>query len=375
MNRRSVTTATAVASVSLALVLAPTTSASAHESHDSHDGHAGSHNTWHRTLTDDVVAPFNLAIEDGQVYVADGATSMVSTIRKDGTLKTAAAGPQPGEVAGVDAEGGYLAYTATNYATGATTLTVKREGRPDVVADLSGYEANVNPDGKQTYGLRPGASQCAKDFAAQATGHPATYTGVVDSHPYSVVFIGHGSFAVADAAANAILKVDRQGNISTLAVLPSQPTKFTADMAKALGAPDCVVGVTYRFEAVPTDVEVDGHGKLLVSTLPGGPEDPSLGARGSVYRVDMKSGHAKRLATGFAGATNLAVAKDGTIYVAELFGGKVSAVRHGHVKTWRMFDQPVSVEVAGNYVYVGTLAPMDDMGNPTGTGTVQVFRR
>jgi hypothetical protein len=375
MQRRTLTTVTAVTTVSLAMVLAPTTSASAHESSGGHESHEGSHSTWHKTLTDDVLAPFQLAIEDGQVYVADGFTSMVSTINKDGTLKTVATGPQPGEVAGVDAEGGYLAFTASDYATHATTLTVRRAGRPDVVADLSGYEATVNPDSKNTYGLGPSASQCAKDFAAKATGQPATYPGGIDSHPYSVVFIGHGSFAVADAAANAILKVDRQGKVSTLAVLPPQPTTFTAAMAKAIGAPDCVVGETYRFEPVPTDVEVDHDGKLLVSTLPGGPEDPSLGARGSVYRVDMKSGHTKRLATGFAGATNLAVDKRGTIYVAELFGGKVSAVRHGHVKTWRMFDQPVSVEVAGNYIYVGTLAPTDDHGNPTGTGTVQVFHR
>src|SRR4029450_3789544 len=91
--------------------------------------------------------------------------------------------------------------------------------------------------------------------------------------------------------------------IRTLAVLPSQPLKITEDIAHAQGLPDCVIGVTYRFEAVPTDVEVGRDGYLYVTTLPGGPEDPSLGARGKVYRVNPRNGHIKLVATGFAGGT------------------------------------------------------------------------
>ena len=112
-----------------------------------------------------------------------------------------------------------------------------------------------------------------------------------------------------------------------------------------------------------------------MSTLPGGPEDPSLGARGSVYQVSRWSGCATRLATGFSGATNLAMASDGTVYVTELFGGKVTKVSHGRKSTFRTVDSPVSVEVAGRSVYVGTLASMDDQGNPTGPGTIREFRR
>ena len=110
---------------------------------------------------------------DGTVYVADGFTSTVSRVRSDGTLATVVAGPQPGEVAGVDVAGGSIAWTATDYASGATTLTIRTKGRKDVVADLSGYEARVNPDGANTYGLPASASQCAKDFTEAATGGPA----------------------------------------------------------------------------------------------------------------------------------------------------------------------------------------------------------
>jgi hypothetical protein len=370
MIRRTTLTATGVAAVSLALVLAPATSASAHQ------GHGGTPAHWDRTLTDQVLAPFQLAVARDKVYVADGFTSTISLVRRDGSLQTLATGPQPGEVAGLDVtDKGSWAYTASDYSTGATTLTIKRAGHADVVADLSGYEASANPDGTQTYGLVGGANPCAVGFFEQVTGGPATYQGIVESHPYSTVSLGDGSWAVADAAANAILRVDRRGHVSTLAVLPPQPVTITADMASALGAPDCIVGTTYAFEPVPTDVEVGRWGTLLVSTLPGGPEDPSLGARGSVYRVDRWSGRSTRVATGFAGATNVAMASDGTIFVTELFGGTVTQVRHGEKSTFRSVDQPVSVEVEGRSVYVGTLAAMDDQGNPTAPGTIRVFRR
>ena len=69
-----------------------------------------------------------------------------------------------------------------------------------------------------------------------------------------------------------------------------------------------------------------------VSLLPGGPEDPSLGlgARGAVYTVDPWRGKTRQVATGFVSATGLAVTDRGTVYVAELFGGRISEVtRHG----------------------------------------------
>jgi hypothetical protein len=87
------------------------------------------------------------------------------------------------------------------------------------------------------------------------------------------------AWVVGDAGGNDLLKVDKHGRITVLSVLPRQPSVITAEAAAGLGLPDCVVGATYNFEAVPTDVEVAADGKLIVSLLPGGPEDPSLGVR------------------------------------------------------------------------------------------------
>ncbi len=41
-----------------------------------------------------------------------------------------------------------------------------------------------------------------------------------DSHPYAVASLGDGSWAVADAGGNDILKVDSRGHVSVIAVLP-----------------------------------------------------------------------------------------------------------------------------------------------------------
>jgi len=368
----------AAASACVAVAVAPMASAA-----------QGNGPKWNRTLTTDVVAPYQIAVNQGDVYVADGATSTVSRIKPNGTLETIATGFAGGDVAGLDlsADGKSLAFTSTQYGPPpgpqapptltASTLTIKTEGKPDVVADLHAYEYANNPDGNVTYGLAPGASDACRAEIVELTHGPASYPGITDSHPYAVASLGNGAWAVADAGANAILKVDGAGAISTLAVLPSQPLTLTAEQATALGAADCV-GATYAFEPVPTDVELGAGGRLWVTTLPGGPEDPSLGARGSLYTIGMASGRSTRVATGFLGATNLALGGDGSAYVTELFAGKISKVNRstGKVSTFKKLASPLSVEVANNFVYAATAGPSDPTtGEPLGNGKVIRYRR
>jgi hypothetical protein len=275
-------------------------------------------------------------------------------------------------VAGVAVnERGDLAYTTTDYATGDTTLTVRRRHGGTVVADLSGFERSRNPDSSVSYGIDD-PTMCQQQAFEQLGG--ATYTGQVDSHPYAVAPARDGGWVVADAGGNDLLRVDRRGRVSLLKVLPRQGTAITAQAAAGLGLPACVVGAVYHFEPVPTDVERDGRGALLVSLLPGGPEDASLGARGSVYTVDGRSGEARRVAGGFLGATNLALGPDHRIFVAELFAGQVSVVDHGTVKPYVQLPGALSLVWLKGTLYAGTLAQTDDEGAPTGPGTLVAIR-
>jgi hypothetical protein len=320
------------------------------------------------TVLGSAVLPTQLAVSHGRVLVADAALSTISRVQPAKVLVT---GPQPGETAGVavDDRTGALAYTSLDFATGAARLTVLRGHHRPLVVDLSAFEARKNPDQHVLYGIK-NPSQCVVDAFA-AIGAEASYKGIVESHPYAVASLGGGAWAVADAAGNTLLRVDARGRVSVLSVLPRQPLTITADIAATVGLPDCVVGLTYAFEPVPTDVEVGPRGLLYVSTLPGGPEDPSLGARGSVYVVNPRTGAAHRLATGFSGATNLAVTPAGTVYVAELFAGRISTVRHGAPKPVVALPGALSVELGRpGVLYAGTAASTDDEGNPTGTGSV-----
>lgn len=328
------------------------------------------------TLTDRVLAPFQLAARGTTVYVADGFTRKVSLIERNGRLTTV--GSQPGgqmvDVAGValSRTGRTVAWTSTDFEEGESWLTLTR---PDVGTQrfsLSDHEKKDNPDGDVHYGIKK-PTKCQTD-AFKKIGMEASYTGIKDSHPYSVTQWSD-YWVVADAGANALLKVDRNGRVSTLAVLPAQPVKITRAMAAMSGLPTCVVGATYAFEPVPTDVEEGPYGMLYVTTLPGGPEDPSAGARGSVYRVDPFTGESTRLATGFAGATNLAIGPNRTIYVAELFAGRISTVSKGKPKPYVNLKGALAVEVSGDHLYASAMAPMDKAGNPSGKGRVVEIRR
>ena len=243
--------------------------------------------------------------------------------------------------------------------------TTRSDGRSNAPA-LRG-----NPDRWINYGIdHPTPCQ----VAAFAPLGGAKYKGKVDSHPYSVAALPGGAWVVADAAGNDLLRVDGKGRISVLSVLPRQPFRITAAGAAGLGLPDCVIGAVYNFEAVPTDVEVAPGGKLIVSLLPGGPEDPSLGARGSVVSVDPRTGWASRLGTGFAGATNLALGDHGRIFVSELFAGRISVIDHGRVRPYVQLAGPLGLTYTHGTLFAGTAGPTDAEGNPTGPGTLVAIR-
>ncbi len=292
-----------------------------------------------------VVMPFNLEIARSGVLVADGGTNQVGRLTRNGSIKTVASGQTGASGVALSRDGRWLAVAVTTTDEGTFTNTASgvnlrgpRGAR--VYANTLAYERAHNPDAKYFYGVK-NPSQCVKE-SFEKLGGPASYHGLVDSHAYSVASYGR-DWMVADAGANTIWRVSARGRVSTVAVLPPVPTLITAAIARGNGLADCTVGVTYAAESVPTDVEVGRDGYLYVTTLPGGVESPE-NAQGSLWRINPRNGRYAKIATGFSGATNLALGRHGEIYVAELYSGKITVVRHGKKQTLVSLPGVVAVE-------------------------------
>ena len=87
-----------------------------------------------------------------------------------------------------------------------------------------------------------------------------------------------------------------------------------------------------------------------------------LGRPGQRVPVSPRHHDLRRLATGFAGATNLAVTPGGRILVAELFAGRISTIEHGRPSLVIDLPKVASVEFYRHAVYAGTTGDMTEAG-------------
>jgi hypothetical protein len=320
-------------------------------------------------LAEGLALPLGLAVgNDGTIYVGEADAGLLTTIDKHGNRDVLVDGLGT-EIVGVDATGrGTVVYTQTVYdpaappdepppALEADLKRVRPNGKTSALASTLAHEEEHNPDSVNDYAFQGVAAECLDQLDPELMV-PPPYSGIVETHPYAVAIVD-GGWVVADAAGNDLVKVTANGRVSTLAVLPPVPNLVDAELAGELGLPDCLIGATYYGEPVPTDVEVGPDGWYYVSSLPGGPELPGTG---SVWRVNPRDGSLEHVATGLTGAVDLAVADDGTIYVAELFADQISTVVGGAVTPFVSLSQPGAIEVGPD----GTLyATSEVFGNGT----------
>ena len=98
---------------------------------------------------------------------------------------------------------------------------------------------------------------------------------------------------------------------------------------------------------MPTDIEVGPDGQLYVTSLPGGPEDPTFGLNGRILKIDPATGKATTVVDGLLSPTGVAVASNGDIYVAQLFRGVISKIKAGghKARTYLAVPFPAALEV------------------------------
>ena len=140
----------------------------------------------------------------------------------------------------------------------------------------------------------------------------------------------------------------------------------TAAIVKGGHLPKCVTGHTYLFEPVPTDIELGPDGLLYVSALTAASE--LIPTSGKVYTVNPNTGAVRTIASGLAGATGVAVTGNGTVYVAELFGNRISRLVNGHAVPVLKVGSPADVEWDQSTT-PGSLYATTDVFNPHG-GTI-----
>jgi hypothetical protein len=177
------------------------------------------------------------------------------------------------------------------------------------VLDVSAYEAEANPDG-----------------------------GDIDSNPYSVAVTDDG-WAITDAGANALLWVDHDGTISTLAVFPDT----MVDAPPFLGLPE---GTQIPMQSVPTGVTQGPDGAFYVGELTGFPFVPGAA---KVWRV-MPGEEPEVYAEGFTNIIDVAFDPDGNLWVLEITAGGLLNV-----------DENDPATMAGALYRVGADGQMEDM--------------
>jgi len=309
-----------------------------------------------------LVSPLTAGVRaNGTAYISENFAGLLAKQRPGHKPRVVYHAPKGVEVGGVTAGARTVTFTLTKGAGPEAPATQSlvmhlRGGKATRFANTGRFERNVNPDAGVTYGFRDVRKRCLAKVPKRI---PAHYTGVVDTHPYSTAVAGSTTY-VGDAAGNDILRIGPSGHIKSIKVLPPVGLRVTAKRAKLNELPRCTIGHKYFFEPVPTDVEVDGSGDLVVTTLTGATEVPGFGGQSRVYTLHPNGSGLTMVASHLAGAVGVAIAGKGSYLVSQLNADQVSRVDAGTgaVSRYRKVHQPAAVERVGGKVYVtaGVLA-------------------
>lgn len=190
--------------------------------------------------------------------------------------------------------------------TGAATLYRWRRGydEPVPVADIAAYQA-TDPDPDDL-----------EDFPE-------------DSNPFGLAVLRDGSVLVADAAGNDVLRVRKDGSITTVARLRPRTVEVPDGLPPTdpEGNPLPPAGTPIPSEAVATSVAVGKDGAIYIGELRGFPATPGTsqvwrvepGAEGAVCDPEAPdTGDCTLWTDGLTSVVDLAVGKRGVVYALSL---------------------------------------------------------
>jgi sugar lactone lactonase YvrE len=295
---------------------------------------------------------------DGALYIAEaGAAGHVKCIKgpegkncagfSGAVIRATSSGQEvyaAGFVSGGDPSG--------NFTTGIDDVAVSPGGTVYGIVTAFGPDPNVvGPKAAEQLGNVMRIDRGAKTKVANVSSYEFEHNPAgdnKDSDPYGIAW-ADGGLLVADAAANSLLRVSLDGNVSTVATFPAQ-----------------AIGSHYA-QSVPTSVVVGPDGAYYVGEL-GGDAPPGhariwrgfVGQKPTVWK------------TGFSTINGLAFGPDGSLYVSELnrggLGGLFNPKGDPHGAVVRIWPDGHRTEIAKGQL----IAPGGVAVGPDGTVYVSV---
>lgn len=186
----------------------------------------------------------------------------------------------------------------------------------------------------------------------------------MESHPYATAMTPDGTY-VADAAGHTTLEHGKNDKLRTVAVLLTISLVIAEEFATGSESPASTVGETHwsrpcrRRRGRPRRQALRQH-------APGWARGRQPRRPGSVCRIGPRTGATERLATGLVSAVGLAIGNNRTVFVSELFTGRIPKMTAG-ASTATTFQQvllPGAVEIRGGDLYATTQVLTGLSGEP-----------
>ena len=183
-------------------------------------------------LTDGMSQPLSVAIDhDGTAYITQGTfdetgqTGLLTQLKRG--KRTDLVSMPGAEIAAASVRNGVVTYAENRIPSpepgsepdpnapppSALLKQIDRKGKTRTLVDLWAFEEKHNPDARVTYGFKGISDACAAQLPPELGG--ATHPAIVESHPYASTMLPSGDVLVADAAANAVLKVSARGRTAS----------------------------------------------------------------------------------------------------------------------------------------------------------------